>query len=366
MDPRLDCVFYLGEKPCKHKRLCRDCPYYQPAGMRILILKLGAMGDALRTTPILTALKRLYPQSHVTWITDLESYPILENNPYINELLVTSFSQIYPLHARQFDLILSLDKDPFVTALAMNINAVVRRGFAMSPYGTLDIFNDASEYALRLGLDDDLKFFRNRKTYQEIIHDMAEIPYNRDEYVYYLPGDSNVKAQEILASLHPPGTGPAIGLNTGCGDVFATKKWPDHHFKDLAMLLRKKLDARVYLLGGKTEEKSNRMLENDLNGEAVATGSHGLSIFAALLRNMRAVVASDTMALHLALAVQTPVIGLFGPTCAQEIDFYDRGEAIIISDSCSPCYRKNCRHDMSCMSKLLPEQVCSALEKYVI
>lgn len=366
MEPRLDCRHYLGEKPCKFKRLCADCPHYAPMGVRILVLKLGAMGDALRTTPILKALRRKYQCCWIVWVTDRESYPILENNPLIDCLLINEPGTVQPLLAQEFDCVICLDKDPSVTALAMQVNARKRLGFAMSPYGTLDVFNEASRYSLALGLDDHLKFFENSRTYQEIIHEMIELPYEGDEYVFALQDDDRQEASRILSENIAPGNGPRIGLNTGCGDVFATKKWPTEHFITLTARIRDALDGQVFLLGGTSEAEENHAIEDAVAGQAVSTGHHSLGVFAGLLSNMDAVVASDTMALHLALAVGTPVIGLFGPTCAQEIDFYNRGEAVIVTCDCSPCYRKTCPREKSCMYALSPETVLDALQKNIL
>ena len=60
----------------------------------------------------------------------------------------------------------------------------------MNEHGNLMIFNPAADYAYRLGVDDELKFRHNQKTYQEIIHEAAEIPYGRDEYVFVLPEEA--------------------------------------------------------------------------------------------------------------------------------------------------------------------------------
>ena len=102
-----------------------------------------------------------------------------------------------------------------------------------------------------------------------------------------------------------------------------------------------------------------------LNREVVNTGTHPLNIFAGIIGHMDAIVASDTMALHMALAVQTPVIGLFGPTCYQEIDFYERGKPIVAKRDCSPCYRKNCKESVSCMHDLKPSTVFDVLVEFV-
>ena len=68
-----DCRYFKGDRPCKpHKEegvICQDCPHYDPVSHRILIIKLGAIGDVIRTTPLLTPLRDKYPNSEITWMT---------------------------------------------------------------------------------------------------------------------------------------------------------------------------------------------------------------------------------------------------------------------------------------------------------
>ncbi len=363
MEARLNCRYYLGEKPCKYKRLCQGCMHYLPMGRRILILKLGAMGDALRTTPILHALEREYPLRHITWITDQQSYSILKNNSAIDRLLTIDSPDILRIFGQEFDLLLSLDKAPQIIALSSIVRAFERKGFVMSPWGTLDVYNESARYALALGLDDELKFRINRKTYQETIYEIADLPYQRDHYIYELPQESRTTAKTLLMQLNAPGTGPRIGLNTGCGDIFATKKWPDYHFIQLAHDLRNKMDARVYLLGGNREINSNRHIVSILENQVVDTGVNSLDVFAGVISHLDMIITGDTMALHLALALQTKVIGLFGPTCAHEIDFYGLGNALVATDECCPCYRSKCQKPESCMATITPDIVYSSIQE---
>src|SRR5712671_5291193 len=84
-----DCRFFLGDCPCVwHKTsgvLC-TCDHYQKVEQRLLIIKLDAMGDVLRTTALLPALVDAHPGTAVAWITRRESRPLLERNPYIAEV----------------------------------------------------------------------------------------------------------------------------------------------------------------------------------------------------------------------------------------------------------------------------------------
>ena len=85
-----DCRHYRGSMPCSfHKRdgrLCEICADYAPVRNRILIIKLAAIGDVLRTTSILPPLENKYPQSEITWITKANAVPLLKDNPEVDRV----------------------------------------------------------------------------------------------------------------------------------------------------------------------------------------------------------------------------------------------------------------------------------------
>ncbi len=68
-------------------------------------------------------------------------------------------------------------------------------------------------------------------------------------------------------------------------------------------------------------------------------------------------VTGDTTALHLAIGLKKKVVALFGPTCAQEIELYGRGEKILSPVSCAPCYRRKCDIAPNCMEAITAEEV---------
>jgi len=220
---RPDCRYFLGDRPCKFKRICKECEDYQPMGKRILLVKLAAIGDVLRTTPLLTGLKRVYPQSHITWVVDKEAYPLLQENPLIDRLLAFDFASTLPLELETFDLVLGLEKEPRGAALASKVKADLKKGFGLGPEGNIHPLNRASEYALFLGLSDEEKFYRNQKSYPELIFEIAEIDYRQEEYLLYLsPADTDF-AERFAKKAGLKRGEVVIGLNTGAGGVFANK-----------------------------------------------------------------------------------------------------------------------------------------------
>ncbi len=358
---RTDCRYFKGEKPCRFKRVCDGCLEFKPFGPKILVIKCRAQGDVLRTTPILTGLRRKYADAFITWVVDEESLDLLKDIPLIDRLLPLN-AETYPaLRGQRFDAVYSLDKDPGLTALAGLVSAPRKFGFGMNEHGNLTALTAAADYALRLGVDDDLKFRVNKKTYQEMIFAAAEIPYKNDDYVFALPDAARAKAAAFFKSRRPPKQRPNIGLNTGAGAKFTTKQWPEANFLELIQLLRKSLVANVFLLGGRREEALNRRLARRAADRVFDTGAgNSLVEFAGFLERMDAVVCSDTLAMHLALALKRKTVALFGPTCPQEIEMYGRGVWLFAGATCAPCYKQACP-DPVCMASITPEQVLAAV-----
>ncbi len=356
-----DCRHFIGEKPCKFNRLCKGCSHYEQMGKRILIIKLGATGDVLRTTPILKPLKVKYNPSHITWLVDKNSAAVLKGNPFIDKLLIFDAESLAGLMVEQFDIVINFDKAYKAAALAEMVKGKKKYGFGLSRHGTIYPLNEGSNYALSLGLSDELKFRQNKKTYQEILFESACADYNGEEYIYNISEEDALWAKKYLKSCGVNKGDLLIGLNTGGGDIFANKGWCEDGFLELAELCAKNLNAKVVLLGGPNEIEKNARLCRLSKIPLINSGNNTLGKFAGIVRQCDAVVSGDTLAMHIAIAVKTPVVALFFSTCPQEIEFYGRGTAIPAKADCAPCYKKNCEQD-DCLKDVSVEKVYAGIE----
>lgn len=321
------------------------------------------MGDVLRTTSLLPGLKRKYPESHITWLVDEESVDLLLDNPYIDRIVPFHWQEILRFLVEDYNVVISLDKEIPSTALATKIKSGQKFGFGINAHGNLTIFNVASEYAYRLGIDDDLKFYENKKTYQEIIYEACELTYHNDPYIFELREEDRRRAKKFLKAHHLIKKIPWIGINTGAGSRFETKRWPKERFLELVLLLTEKLKAVVFLLGGQKEKKINAWIEKKAGPRLYNTGSgNSLREFAGFISFLDLVVSSDSLAMHLSLALKKKVVALFGPTTPQEIELYGLGEKIFAGVDCSPCYKSSCA-DMECMKAIAAEDVYKAIKK---
>jgi ADP-heptose:LPS heptosyltransferase len=360
-----DCRYFVGLKPCLFRRLCEGCPEYSPHGERILVIKLAAMGDVLRTTPLLRGLRQENPDCHITWVTEPNVVPILQGAPGIDRLLPFGFEALLQLELESFGRLYCFDKEPKATALAMRIRAGRRLGFGMTPYGTPVPLNPEAEYTFELGINDVLKFRQNAKTYPELVYDCAGLPYPAPQE-YVLP-DFATEISQARSRLATQGVEPGalkVGLNTGAGHVFATKKWTEEGYAALADRLIENFGARILLLGGPTEVERNARIIALARHPLTDTGTaNDIRSFAGIVGNCDLVVTGDTLAMHIAIGQKVPVVVILGSTCHQEIELYGRGEKVVSDFDCSPCYLSSCPKEISCMDAMPVDVVYAAVAR---
>ena len=357
---KLDCRHYRGDRPCAFNCRC-GCEHYEPMGTRVLVIKVGAIGDVVRTACILPTLQRMYEPVHITWITAPNAARILGNHPLIDQMLVFDAEGILTAQQQTFDVVLSLDKEPAPAALCQGVSAPDKRGMGLSPTGNVYPINRECETYFELGLDNDLKFHKNWKTYPQLIHQAIAMPYDGQRYKLHCDDDALAEARDLFAPWRQSGK-PIIGVNTGAGRVFVNKTFD--MAKWIAVCRQLMRDSEVVLLGGADEASINRDIAERLGVEAhVAGDDQTEQQFVATVDQCDAVITGDTLALHVAVARRVPVVALFGPTCEQEIDLFGRGEKVISPCDCKPCYLRRCDRHPSCMDLIDVDTVIEAVHR---
>jgi ADP-heptose:LPS heptosyltransferase len=329
---------------------------------KILIIKLGSAGDVLRTTSILSGLKEKYPDSEIVWLVNSDGQEILKGNPDIDKIISYSYDSVAALSGARFDIILSLDKAEEGIRSASLIEAKEKYGFGADENGGLRPLNKKSEYSYRLGIDDELKFFKNKKTYQELIYEMAEMDYRKNPYELIINTENIEFADNFFKVNHLGENRAVIGINTGSGKAFANKNLKKEKMVELIRSLDKKSGAKILLLGGPSEKDiNNYIIEN--SGCEITDGGCGNSIkdFSALIGKCSVIITADTLAMHIAIALKRPVVALFGPTCSQEIDLYGCGSKVVTKAKCGPCYRNKCGKKVTCMDEIDLNEIIKAV-----
>lgn len=362
-DIKFDCRYFDGARPCRFKARCVSCRHYSPMNKRILIIKLASAGDVLRTTSLLAALRKKYPACHISWLVKSPAQELLGTNPLIDRLLVYGLDIFLLLKVESFDLVISLDKAIEAVSLATLIKADKKYGFGLNEEGKIYPFNKESGYSFMLGLDNDLKFYKNQKTYQEMIFEISGLNYKNEEYELMLGSRELDFADNLFRKNNLNGNGVVIGINTGAGTIFANKHLSFKKTVELIRLLKKQIKAKILLLGGPLEKELNRLITARAGSGVINGGCENtLKEFSALVNKCSVVITADTLALHIAIALKRPVVAYFGPTCHQEIDFYNRGIKIVTDSACAPCYRNQCDKLSTCMDNVNLGQIVKAVK----
>jgi ADP-heptose:LPS heptosyltransferase len=361
-----DCRYFLGDRPCVwHKAsgaLC-VCDRYQKIEQRLLIIKLDAMGDVLRTTALLPALCEVHPGAAITWITRRESRPLLERNPYITEILTYGEDALAQLSVRSFERVINLDAGKASAALATMASASRKDGFVLNPQGYLQATNDAARRWLEMGVFDDLKQ-RNTETYQNLMLDIIGLSGTPHRYVFELSDDERMRGRMHLQRLGVDLSRPIIGLNTGAGRRWQLKQWRADGYLELVERLASRHRVQFVLLGGPEERERHQRLVGSTRVPLIDGGcDNAVRHFAAIVAACSVVVAGDTLAMHLSLALGRRTVVLFGPTSSAEIEMYGLGEKIAPKMDCLSCYKPACDFVPNCMNLITTDVVAAAVER---
>jgi len=127
-----------------------------------------------------------------------------------------------------------------------------------------------------------------------------------------------------------------------------------------------KKEIKVLLFGGKKEEERNKEIVSLVNNpKLIDTGCNNtLREFFSLINLCNILITSDTLALHIALALKKKVIALFGPTSPNEIEMYGLGKKIVSPKKCVVCYNRYCNEKPDCMQLISPKMIYYKIIKF--
>jgi len=359
-----DCKLFTGYKPCEPYKVC-PCGASIPFGRRILIVNLDFIGDVLMTTAMLPAIKRKYPESTIHWITKKNAMPVLENNPYLYKVWEWNDENRMILAKMVFDEILNADKNQNSAAFTMFLKANEKLGFGLNETGAIIPLNPEAEYNYRMGLDDELKFKKNKRTGLEILAETWKLDYKKDEYVLQLTDEENTFCDEFKKKLGIDGKKFVVGFNTGCSDAFPLKKMTiDQHVTIINRIASELPDTVILLLGGREDTERNREIKKRVGGKVIETPTtEGLRRGIVYENLCDLVVSGDSLGMHIAIGLKKIVVPFFTISCGTEIELYGRGEKIMSDLECSPCWRKSCDNPR-CLKELGLDRIFDAVAKY--
>ncbi|MDG0817531.1 glycosyltransferase family 9 protein [Bdellovibrio svalbardensis] len=362
--PVSDCRHFSGYKPCKKNEFCdSSCAHKDIPQISLLVVHLGALGAVVRSTSLLRAIKRKYPSSMVTWVTDAPAHQLLHNHPAIDRVLTTTEADLLQLSTLEFEVALVIDKSLKAVGVLKRTTVDQIFGFTVNPRnGAIVPATAAANELWQLGLNDEKKFFENTKAETQLMVEALELgPFQRDEYWLPLNKQEDLTRQ-ARRSEWLQGKSLIIGLNTGCSNVIAHKKLTVEYHRILIQKLSHEIpDAQLVLLGGPEDTERNVLIATGLPVISSETRS-GLRDGLVSVAACDIVITGDSLGMHMAISQQKQVIAWFGPTCAHEIDIYERGAKILTKSPCAPCWKRACEKDIMCYDQVSLMEILDAVK----
>jgi len=364
---KFDCRYFNGDRPCKpHKQtgvVCGNCDLYKPVNFKVLIVKLDALGDVLRTTSVLHSLTEKYPAAYITWLTKKNASELFINNSLVDEVFTLEDpSTMIKLAVTEYDLVLNLDPSPVSSSIASYSKGKIKKGFGLNEKGKVFPFNREAVEWFEMGAFDNLKK-QNKKSYQQIIHEISGLNFNGGEIIINLSNAEKEFKNQFIDKNGLKKYKFIIGLNAGASERWQFKKWHIEGYAELIKKLTANLNCAVLLYGGEDEKETNERLRK-ISDNVIDTGcDNSLREFFALVDISDVFITGDTLALHAATALKKNVICLFGPTSHNEIYDYGRIEKIIPGLDCLVCYKNRCDFRPNCMEIISVDMVYEAVLK---
>lgn len=291
--------------------------------MKIIIVKLGAKGDVLRTVPVVRAIKEKYA-GKIIWVTKENAKELLHRTDFIDEVRGLPFSS-----DEEFDLLFNFDIEDAATELAERLTAKKKLGFCKNE-GFVSAYNLGAEYYLNTLFDDDVKKI-NKKTYQEMMFEVAEIDYKKNNYGIVLTDSDREYAKNFFSDASFE---KLIGVHLGASPRWPSKAWHEDNLKRF-VALAKKNGFEILLFGGPDEANKLERVVGDLRKEKIEVLRNDFRNsdveFASLIERCDFVVCGDSFALHVALALKKKTVGMFFCTSPDEVEGYGLLKKIVSS-----------------------------------
>lgn len=312
--------------------------------MNILIIKLGAIGDVIRTTSILPGLKAKYKNCRIEWVAKKESFDVLKNNNLVAKICLAGNAL-----NKKYGLVISLDDDFEACELASKANSKKIIGAYIGD--NQKTYSKDSALWFDMGLisrfgkrkADALKA-KNKRAYPEIMYKILGLNYRKQEPVLIL-NKSELNFGKVFAQKHNiKKTDIVIGINTGAGGRWEDKKLSIEKTAELIDKLNNQIkNVKLLLFGGPEEVERNEKIKGLVKTNTIDAGcNNSLMEFSSLVNLCGIIVTSDSLALHIGVALKKKIVVFFCPTSPSEIELYQRGIKIIPKIGCICCYKPRC------------------------
>ena len=326
----------------------------------VLIIKPSSLGDIVHALPAVGAIRKRFGQARISWLVKPEWADLLKGHPFIDEVISAPFSWeglpklIRSVRKRPFDLVIDLQGLFRSAFLGFLTTAPFRIGFSNAREGAPWFYTDL--VSVPAGVVHAVDRYRMiakglGASPQEVGFGLASSP-DSVFSVNCLLKEIGLSESDVYAVIHPTAR-------------WESKKWPAEWFAKIGDWLVEEKKMPLLFIGSQGErEEVDRVLSMMKQPASNLAGRTTLIESAALIERARFFVCNDSGPMHLAAAVGTPVLALFGPTDPGRVGPYGSGHTVIQKKiDCVGCGRERCVRENQCMKAISIEEVRTAIEE---
>ena len=336
--------------------------------MKILIVRLGALGDIVHAVPVAVALRRAYPDAQIDWVVSAKHREILDLVPVLNQRIVVNdrgrssggvsmTAAIRQLRRQHYDVAIDLQglmKSAVIARLSgatrvLGFNArYARESFASAFYGESYDPGGDGMYAP-----------------SETRH-VVEINLGMLSLLGVKPGPAefqlHVKASPAVAQVIQQAGGAFALLNTGA--AWPNKRWPAARLGELARRLREQRGLASIVLWGPGERSLADEVVSTAAGAAILAPQTTIADIAALASAASVMVSGDTGPTHIGSAVGTPLVGIYGPTRPERNGPLGADDESVSRATVCVCHHlRECRRERMCLLDIDVQEVFDAVDR---
>jgi lipopolysaccharide heptosyltransferase II len=326
----------------------------------ILLIKPSSLGDIVHAMPTCAAIRRAYPKARLTWLVKRAWHGLVERIDGVDRVWpVTStlkgwLSQVPALRAERFDLVVDLQGLFRSAAIGWLGGSPLLVGFANGREGSPWF------YSRRVAVPQTEMHAVDR--YLLVAKAVGAGESGTPEFRFRIPQTDYDEVDRLLS-----GSGVTPGTSWVAMNVSArwpTKRWPAASFADVADRLQQEGCGAVVMIGGPDERADVAVVNGMMKTPAIdLAGATAVGLLPALLSRASLLITNDSGPMHIAAAIGTPVVALFGPTSAARTGPYGMGHDVLTGKvPCSPCFSRTCHNalPLECLRTVSPQQVLVA------
>jgi lipopolysaccharide heptosyltransferase I len=327
---------------------------------RYLIVRLGALGDIVHAVPVAAALRRAFPAARIDWLVSAKHHEILDLVPVIDRRLVINdrggakggtpmLAAIRELRRAQYDVALDLQGLVKSAVLARASGAPRVIGFSSShlrePLARL-FYTHAHEPASAAHV-----VFRNLELLEALGLTAVAPEFPIEPVATAVAREVSERTRGRYALVNP-------------GAAWPNKRWPPARFGALAASLRERHGLATIVLWGPGEQPIAEEVVASSSGAAMLSPQTSIADLVALSRGAALMISGDTGPTHIAAAVGTPIVGIFGPTRPARNGPWAPGDVTVSRDGVCQCHHlRRCQLATRCLMDIEVQEVLDAVER---